>query len=302
VLVAVLVGIVGVVGPGAGAATPVAGTPSGTPDGAPIAHPTGADEAILRVETTGGFVPVEWVLTALPDYALYGDGRLIAPGPTTLEFPGAALPNLRQIRLSEAGMQALLREARAAGLLDGGASYPGAPVTDVGTTVVTITAGGQTSEVSAYGLGIEDGVPAEAVAPRQAILGFLELLADPTRLPAGSVLEENQPYEVERLQVVARAATSQEVAESGAPVAWPLDGSLAEFGEPLTELQAQLGDARCGVVEGEEAEAAVAALARTTQLTPWESGGATWRVFVRPLLPDEVGCPARPAAEGTPAA
>ncbi|HVA85136.1 MAG TPA: hypothetical protein VNF73_02335 [Candidatus Saccharimonadales bacterium] len=33
-------------------------------------------------------------------------------------------------------------------------------------------------------------------------------------------------------------------------------------------------------------------LQRASTLTPWTSGGHRWSIVVRPLLPDESGCPA----------
>ncbi len=55
----------------------------------------------------------------MPSFTLYGDGRAIVQGPITMEYPGPALPNLRQVRLTEAGVQAVLAAAQSAGLLDG---------------------------------------------------------------------------------------------------------------------------------------------------------------------------------------
>jgi hypothetical protein len=43
-------------------------------------------------------------------------------------------------------------------------------------------------------------------------------------------------------------------------------------------------------VTGDEAKAVLAAAAKANSLTPWTSGGKTWRVGLRPLLPDEHTC------------
>jgi hypothetical protein len=42
-----------------------------------ISHPTGAEDLVLRVETSGGFVPMEYNVTRLPSWSLYGDGRIV---------------------------------------------------------------------------------------------------------------------------------------------------------------------------------------------------------------------------------
>src|SRR4051794_32118420 len=44
-----------------------------------IEHPTGPTDIVLRVNTGGGFVPLEFNLKALPSYTLYGDGTVIRP-------------------------------------------------------------------------------------------------------------------------------------------------------------------------------------------------------------------------------
>ena len=44
-------------------------------------------------------------------------------------------------------------------------------------------------------------------------------------------------------------------------------------------------------IEGDEAKTLVEALVPTNILTPWESGGESYQLWARPLLPDEGGCP-----------
>ena len=95
---------------------------TGTTGATGIEHPAGADELVLRVATGGGFVPVEYNLKAVPGFSLFGDGRLIVQGPVIEIYPGPALPNLQVSQLTEEGVQAILEEGRAAGLL--GSSTP----------------------------------------------------------------------------------------------------------------------------------------------------------------------------------
>ena len=77
---------------------------------------------------------------------------------------------------------------------------------------------------------------------------------------------------------------------TGSPVTsvkWPLATSLATFGEPLAAGMVE----RCGVVER------CGCRRRSTPLfekanaeTHWSSGGKSYYLRVRPLLPDESGC------------
>jgi hypothetical protein len=48
---------------------------------------------------------------------------------------------------------------------------------------------------------------------------------------------------------------------------------------------------RCGVVSGGELATLLPALQAANQLTYWRSDGVTYQLTLRPLLPDESGCP-----------
>ena len=83
-----------------------------------IDHPTGPDQLVLRIDSGGGFVPPEFLLTDLPDLSLLGDGRLVVLGPQIEIYPGPALPNLQVRQLTEDGVQALLEAAQRRGCSD----------------------------------------------------------------------------------------------------------------------------------------------------------------------------------------
>jgi hypothetical protein len=69
------------------------------------------------------------------------------------------------------------------------------------------------------------------------------------------------------------------------PVSWPLATPLASFGKADT-LGAD--GARVGVVVGADALTLRPILEAATQITPFTSGGSSWTLAVKPLLPDEV--------------
>lgn len=279
---------------------------------------TGPTDLILQVKTEGGLVPSQFRLLQMPDFSLFGDGLVVTHGPMTLQFPGPALPNLRARHLSPEGIQAVLAEARAAGLLGEDVFLRTDLVSDGRTTTFTTTANGKTTVVSAYALGPEvpPGVTGSvadmyrALADVQAKLNTLE-----NWLPEGGIAEEETPFEISRLQVVAIPAESLQIPlePMGEPVAWPLDTSLADLGLPLAETDAELGtlpefgEARCAVIEGDDAATLVEALNAANAQTEWESDGASYALFPRPLLPNESGCgelgtDGTPATEATPEA
>jgi hypothetical protein len=262
--------------------------PTGATGTTGIAHPTGADEVVLRVAYEGGFVPYEYIFSSVPSWSLFGDGTLIVQGPQIEIYPGPALPNLVAIPISEDGVQAILGAARDAGLMDGDATYGNDCIADAATTVFTTSADGETSVVSAYALdvgeppgtcgGKDDGDARAALAEFQAMLGDLQ-----SWLPAGAVGAE-EPYAPTEMRVYVQPYRGEAELPQGA-IAWPLDVPLDGFGEPAAPT-----DTRCGVVTGSEFETLFAAAQGANQLTPWTSGGTEYGLIFRPLLPDEHTC------------
>jgi hypothetical protein len=247
--------------------------PTGATGSTGIAHPTGADEIVLRVAYEGGFVPYEYTLSSVPSWSLFGDGTLIVQGP--------------QI---EEGVQAILGAARDAGLMDGDATYGNDCIADAATTVFTTNADGETSVVSAYALdvgrppgtcgGKDDGDARAALADFQSMLGDLQ-----SWLPAGAVGAE-EPYDPTEMRVYVLPYRGDAQLPQNA-IAWPLDVPLDGFGEPAANAPT---DTRCGVVSGSEFETLFAAAKNANQLTPWTSGGTDYGLIFRPLLPDEHTC------------
>lgn len=259
----------------------------GGPSGFARDYPQGSDEVVLRVELVGGFVPPEYHLASFPWFSLYGEGRIITEGPQIEIYPQPALPNVLVRPVSARAVERIVAAAVDAGL-DREARYTNANVADAGTTVFTLTIDGETFTTEVYALGIEDtGTEDPERAARARITAFHADLADLSSWIPADALGEEQAYELERLRVFVQPYSREgiEVGLGQQPMDWPLpDRPLGSFGEA--------GEfARCGTVEGADAEAVVAAARRANQLTPWRSDGEEWRLIFRPLLPDESGCP-----------
>lgn len=260
---------------------------TGATGGEPIDHPTGGDQVVLRWEYRDGFVPYEYLLKRLPSWTLYGDGRVIVEGPMIEIYPSPALPNVQVRRISEDGVQAILRAAKDAGLMDGDASYDYRCITDAPTTVFTTTAGGSTSVVSAYALGDATGgnCPDVDVEARRTLVEFQGRLGDLSWLPEGSVGEE-EPYVAGEVRIYVLPYQGQPDLPQE-PVGWPLEERLDRFGKPV---EGGLQDTRCGVVSGSDLETLGPLMRGANDLTPWTSDGREYRLILRPLLPDEHGC------------
>jgi hypothetical protein len=156
--------------------------PSGTPSVGAVEHKTGATDVVLRYDEGGGFMMAGFSASQAPHFTLYGDGTVIFRNPM-LEMPAAqgsvmTFNPMRTAKLSEEQIQELLILALGeGGLAAARPNYENNMVTDVGTTVFTIDAGGVTKTVSIYALGFDDPSGTDAVA-RAAFKRLADRLAD----------------------------------------------------------------------------------------------------------------------------
>lgn len=255
-----------------------------------IEHPTSPNRLVLRVEQGGGFVPIEYALRDVPLFSLYGDGRIVTTGPQIAIYPGPALPNLVVTRISDEGIQAILRAARDAGLLGPDRHYDHPGIADVHTTTFTVVAEGSRHVISAYALGVDDAtglIPEDEREARRKLSDFQAKLSDlRSWLPQGSVGEESS-FEFDELRIFVRQA-SWESPDEGLEqpeIEWPLEEGLAGFGQELNDLEF-----RCGSVEGASLATLLPVVQNANELTPWRDGAELYGLVFRPLLPDESGC------------
>ena len=245
--------------------------------------PTGnGAELVLRAATGGGLVPPSSRLAEIPELSIYADGRVITLGPTTLEFPGSALPNLQVGRLAAPDLDEYRLAIEAAGLLaDPPPDFGDPGVTDMPTTVVTLTVDGEERTLSAYALDFSEGDDQLEPEQREArqrlralVRGFEADLATET-------------YAADAAAVLVRPFDADERGDSPPPTTrdWPL-GDLAGAGE----LYEGVEDARCLVVTGADAQTVLTTAADANQGDRWRSGDAEYDVVFRPLLPDETTC------------
>lgn len=252
----------------------------------PIAHPPGADQVVLRMDSVGGLPPPVYVDEA-PRLSVYGDGRVVIAVPYGAS-PRPALPELREARLTEAGLQEVLHEAEAACLLrsDHRLEVPG--VYDVPFTTFVIAAAGEQHTTAVQALGFDApgiSAPSEQEAERATLLRLEDrLLSIPTWLPNRATAW--RPYEPDEMRVYVQAATEPVTSEQK-PADWPLAQALAELGDPVPNWTS----VRCAVVRGRQLDALLPSARPAAWDTQWRDGGDLYRVYFRPLLPDEHGCP-----------
>lgn len=256
-----------------------------------ISHPTGATDVVVRVLTGGGFVAPELRTANLPEVTVYGDGRVIIVGPTALRYPGPALPNLQEFRVTDAGLQRILDAARDAGLLDAKAPSYGRPnVTDLPTTRVIVDAARRRHDVSAYALGAEHGVSGVNEAQREArqrLTNFTRLAGDAEALRRDVIKGSTKRYEPDAVAVFVRPFEPRSAPDGPTEptVDWPGGDLNAGNATPSPS-----DNATCLVIKGAQRDAVLAVARTTTQNARWRAGSATYSLVFRPLLPDERDC------------
>lgn len=251
-------------------------SPTATPVPDGIQHPTGAADVLLRMESGGGFVPVEFFATAAPTFTLYGDGTVVFRDPTAT--PPDPVGNVNRlapfmtIRLAEEGIQALLAEAIGPGGLGRAAGpYQGLGA-DIPTTTFTITADGRTKEVSVVGLS-PDMHPENAqivtvlAALARRLEGFAAAVAgEQVYVPdayRGILMKVDQPF--------------------GAVVAWPWAGI-----EPAAFVGGENDLFKLRTMTPAEVGAlAIPAIEGGFQGLTVQKSGKLYTFALRPLLPDE---------------
>jgi hypothetical protein len=265
--------------------------PGGPTDPTPEPSPADPDAVVLRIEVTGGFVPVGTILTELPVFTLYADGRVVTQGPIPEIYPGPLMPNLQVQIVTADDVEAIVAAAREAGLDGSDASHDVTNIADAATTVFTLVLDGEVHRVSAYALfddPFADPALDEETRTARARLSELQRQLGDLEALLGHPVDAPEPLIAER----ARLFVTDQVGDPDPNLAsqvLPLPPSIEpEEGEPVGYDDAF----RCVLVEGEAYEALRPILESANALTVWERDEERYSLLVRPLLPGEAGCPA----------
>jgi hypothetical protein len=245
---------------------------SGGADPAPTAGP---DDLIFQVSHVGGLRGLGG-FADVPEVSVYGDGRVIALGPQINIYPAPALPDIQVTSADRSQVDRLAQQAQDAGV--GTKLDLGQPnVADATTTRIRVrTADGLVAtDVYALHEASGDGLTAEQKSRRDALLDVLKSADGLTDRFSG------QAYQAKAVAGLARPWSAQPDFPSR-EVAWP---GPALPGTPVPNTATG-----CVVASGDQGQAVLAAGAHANALTPWSSGGKSWLVQLRPMLPDETDC------------
>ncbi len=128
------------------------------------------DQVVLTVRREGGLVPPEFLLSQLPLYTLYADGRLVYQGATPAIFPGPLLPAVVQVDIGRGGISDVLEAVTAVGLPDIAELYNSDAITQV--------ADGPNTEVTYYDETVNISfLSTHSKLPNRQILRFSSLVS-----------------------------------------------------------------------------------------------------------------------------
>jgi hypothetical protein len=197
-----------------------------------VEHPTEPAAIVLRMFHGGGFVPQAIAFIETPRFTLYGNDVAVfrAPVPPDADI-AAPRPAFQCLQLTPEQVDELLTFAlEEGGLADAATDYPNPNITDVGSTVFTIDAGGVDKTVSVFALGF-DMAPEDQLEDRAGFVTLAALLAD-----FGASVEGEVDMAVPAYAAMLEADASDVPQE---PTAWPWADVLPEdfvLGDPSTEV------------------------------------------------------------------
>jgi hypothetical protein len=261
-------------------------TATGAPTATAVASPTPAyavdpapDKLVVRITSEGGFINPAALLTRLPVFALYGDGRVLTE--TTEPIVTGLLPDVRQATVTPAEIQKILALADADGLLGSDATYdsPGNP--DSGATVFTAVVGGKVHTIHASGLSSGAGETADS--PQARLLDFETKMADLPGFLGGTI--DDSAYTPTSVRIFTSSAGAADPGRPAQPtVTWPL--SIDPSAGAATTVDGVL----CTLATGPDLAAFLTSAANASSDTIWTATSGRYVLTVRPLYPDEGGC------------
>jgi hypothetical protein len=205
-------------------------------------------------------------------------------------YPAPLLPNLRVLRITPAEIQKILAAADAAGLLGPDATYDATGVADLGTTTFTTVVAGKVHTISAYALSAEfKSGDARVDAARARLQTFQDHLTNLTGFLGRQMNDE--AYEPTSIRVfVGPAVDAPSTGITPQIAEWPLSLDPATAGQPVA-IGSLNSNTRCVALTGTDLAAFLAVARTANSATLWKAASGRYGVSVRPLYPEESGCP-----------
>jgi hypothetical protein len=192
------------------------------------------------------------------------------------------------MQVTPAEIQKIVGEADRAGLLGPDARFDAVDIYDASTTEFTAVVDGKTHTISALALDYDVTVADQAVAEARRRLSEFEREITDLAAFLGRQVSDAEAYDAAAMRLFSGPANVSEKDQlTRETVAWPLTVDPATAGEAAFVPQT-----RCLVLTGSDLELFQKVAREADALTLWTHGPNRYTVYVRPLYPDESGCPA----------
>jgi hypothetical protein len=264
------------------AAAGCARTGPGAPSGDPVPA-FGPDDLVLQVAHVGGFRGMAGT-DDIPALSIYGDGRVITPGPQIEIYPPPALPNVQVATIRPSDLNRLWDKAKAAKVGEK-ADFGQPNIADAMSTRFTLRTESGLATTEVYALREVDSDPALTpgqAANRERFVDLLDALSDLPKTLGKDAVSAQKAYAATTVAGLAREWVADPSAPNQTAIAWP--------GPELPGPPTPSGAYGCVTATGAGAQAITTAAAKANAATPWTSGGKKWLVQIRPLLPHETRC------------
>ncbi len=226
----------------------------------------------LAPQYTFGWLPIVTVADGR-----YIDGRVAIP----MIYPGPIYVGLSARTISPAGIEAIVAEARADGLLGGESDFSGNPAPGSILAHIRLVVDGVTYDLTGQ-LPTDATVVATSPGTAGAFSAFWNRIGTVDTWLAAD-LGGSEPYSPADLAVLVTPPTDAASGIVPNKVTWPLSSTFAAFGAPFGGSVY-----RCAVVSGSDLAKLLPLVQSANALTRFvDSTGATVSLQVRALLPGE---------------
>ena len=230
---------------------------------------------VALATTSGGFVAPEYNFSRLPMFVIYSNGQMISTSQVvTQQYPGPAIPTLLTKNVSF-DLRRIVNALEASQLTDPKFDWGIPSVADVpNTDVLTqLSAKKRSAKVSVYALGMTG--PNLKKSQVKARKKASQLLDDLQSFSNKYIWTKTSPTTWTPTKYLYQVRSAEPTEYSN---------TLDWVGDSITK------DVTCAVLPTKDSAQITNLGSKINQETIWNSGGKTWRVTLRPLLPHETGC------------
>jgi len=240
----------------------------------PVSKPTVPSFLVLDVRAASGFVLPEWRFTRLPQVSVYSNGTILTPNLiTTLQYPGPAVHTFMR-RMAPNDVWRIMDGAVSAQLGNTKLNWGTPLIADAPATEVTLRPSRALPQtrIVIQAFGMDYGLTKKQIAHRNNARKFIDAVSSYSR-PYVTTKATARPWVSGRWAYMASVDSGDEFTVTRP---W--------FGEELVDGR------QCRLMSKSENQQLLAVLPELNQASRWSSGGQTWRVALRPLLPHERSC------------